>query len=400
MKHLNIVYPALLPALAMFLFGCNNPPKQPSNQQQVDSVKLKQDKLRLDEALKKLDVPSQIFNAPGDQLSLIKGKKGTVIFLTPNDLETEDGKAPGSKVVVELKEITNVSELARTNAQTVSNSRLLISGGAYYLNMTSDGKQLKIKAGKSLKIAFPRITDSSMTLFYGGRDSAGQMNWQPTNEPLSSKNGYSVDTRDTGDGKSIMVYNPKSYKLMGYVGSENTFRRDTATLNTMKRRRNDSLAEIRIKQEIQDSISREKMKPYIQSSQKLNENLYDITNIKTLGWINCDRLYPDAEKTNITYTIDPKDSITYARVYIVYRQINSVISYNFFNNESTGTRYLDGVPVGYQARMIAVAVRNDELLTSKMDMTVVKNQHSMIQWKKTTTEELNSYFDPNNNWGQ
>ena len=135
-------------------------------------------------------------------------------------------------------------------------------------------------------------------------------------------------------------------------------------------------------------------------TEKLNKNLYDITNIKQLGWINCDRFARLEQKTSITYTIDPKDSITYAHVYLVYKDINSVVDNVFYDTQTTGTRDFDNSPIGYKARLIAVTNRNGELLACKMDMTIANNQHTLIVWKKTTPEELNSYFDPGNNWGQ
>ena len=149
----------LLLVTILFLFGCNNPQKPATGN--TDSLKMKQDADNLNNILKKVDMPSQIFSAPGDQLSLVKGKKGTVIFLDPSDLETEDGGAPGKQVIVELKEMTTGADLARANAQTMSDGKLLVSGGAYYVNITSGGKQLKLKKDKDLKVAFPKFTDST-----------------------------------------------------------------------------------------------------------------------------------------------------------------------------------------------------------------------------------------------
>ncbi len=393
----------LLTAGSLFYVACNNTPKPSAVDHRADSLRMKQDAENLNETIKKMDVPSQLFSAPGNQLSLIRGKKGTVIFLTPGDLETEDGQAPGNNVIVELKEITNQADLTRANAQTISNGNLLVSGGAYYVNMTSGGRQLKLKKDKALKIAFPKITDSAMGLYYGQRESDGLINWQPTKELLTSKNGYSIDTKDTVGNKSIMVYNSDNYKLMGYFGDTGNFKRDTASLGVMKKKadviRKETLIKQRIQQYIQDSISFEKEKKYIIASKKLNESLYDITNIKKLGWINCDKLFPDVVRTNITYTINPKDSIAIAYVYLVYKDINTFINNMFNNRMESGTRYFENIPIGYQARLIAVANRNNELLTCKMDLTIVKDQHTLILWKKTTPEELNSYFDVKSNWG-
>ena len=179
------------------LVACNNNTNTTNNATGgTDTPGIRQQARQLNERLKKLDVPSQIFTAPADKLSMITGQKGTVVFITPDDLETESGGKPEKNIVVELKEITNQADLLRANARTTSNGQLLVSGGAYYLKMTSGDKQLRIKKDKTLKIAFPRISDSAMTLFYGERDSSEHMNWQPTQQKLTSKNGYSIDTAE------------------------------------------------------------------------------------------------------------------------------------------------------------------------------------------------------------
>ncbi len=394
----------VLSALAIFISACDSASVSSSGAEAVDSVRLLQDKANLDETLKRLDVPSQVFSAPGDQLSLIRGKKGTVIFLSPSDLETQDGQAPAANVIVELKELTNQEDLGRANAQTVSNGRLLISGGAYYINMKSDGKQLKLKKGKELKVAFPKISDSAMELFYGQRDSRGQMNWLPAEKQLVSRNGYNIDTRDTSGDRSIMVYNSRTFKLMGYVGNDSTYHRDTATLNVMKKQYRDSIAAERIRAYAQklfsDSVFKANQKPIVEAYTKLNEKLYDIANIRQLGWVNIDRYAESRTITSITYTINPKDSILVANIYLVYKDFNVTNTYFYYSGTDNGTRGLSGTPIGFKARFIAVSCRNGELLACKMDMTIQENQHTLIRWKKTTREELKGYFDVNNNWGQ
>lgn len=387
----------LLVAVILFLSSCGNAPQSADNARAADSIRAVNDERNLNETLKKLDVPLQVFSAPGNEVSLIRGKKGTVIFLSPTELQTEDGQPVSASIDVELKELNTQAELVRANAQTTSNGALLVSGGAYYINLTSGGKQLKIKEGKDLKVAFPRITDSTMKLFYGERDSMGMMNWLPTNEALTSKNGYSLDNSDTGDSKSIMVYNSKSFRLMGYVGNDSTLRKDTAALKTMKR---EAMATAYIEKRFKDSIYNATRKPIIEASNRLTKSLYDITNIKKLGWANIDNLEAITSRTNITYTIDPKDSVTVARIYLIYKDINSTRTEMYFNNEINGTRALNYIPVGFRVRLLAVTNRNDELLVCKMDLTTVNDQHTLIKWKKASPEELNSYFDVKNNWGQ
>ncbi|MDQ3072176.1 MAG: hypothetical protein M3Q97_02770 [Bacteroidota bacterium] len=75
--------------------------------------------------------------------------------------------------------------------------KILVTGGAYYLNMNSNGKQLKMKQGKGLEVEFPKLTENEMGLFLGERDSLGQINWTSTNETFKQK-----DTQVASDYES------------------------------------------------------------------------------------------------------------------------------------------------------------------------------------------------------
>ena len=99
----------------------------------------------------------------------------------PNNLELENGKALGKNLKIELKELTNQMDLFKNNTQTVSNGKLLVSGGSYFIDITSDAEKVKLKKDKTMEVEFPKITNKNMELFYGERDSLNQMNWVATN---------------------------------------------------------------------------------------------------------------------------------------------------------------------------------------------------------------------------
>jgi hypothetical protein len=180
-------FTGLLLYLSLVLFGCDNPEKRILENNQSNSLAPKQETGKLNDYLKKFEEPSQTFNISSLKPTQIKGKKGTMISINPADLETVDGKPVGKDIQIELKELTNQQQLLRTNAQTVSNGQLLVSGGAYFINMVSNGQQLKLKDGKSLGVAFPKLSEDEMALFYGQRDSLGQINWQKASETLKTK---------------------------------------------------------------------------------------------------------------------------------------------------------------------------------------------------------------------
>src|ERR1043165_7250771 len=100
--------PTILLLAAIFFLGSCDSPKGPIYQMLVD---IDTNATNLNNNLRELDVPSQTFLAPGDQVSLIRGRKGTAILVSPGDLETLDGQAPPAEILVELKELTTQAEL-------------------------------------------------------------------------------------------------------------------------------------------------------------------------------------------------------------------------------------------------------------------------------------------------
>ena len=159
------------------LAGCNNQDpkteKADNNQQQVDP---KQEFDKLNKSMQKFDESTQTFKEPANKLINVKGKQGTIIYINPADLETESGQPIGKEVTVELKELTNQQQLLRANAQTVSDGQLLVSGGAYFINVTSDGKKVKLKEGKTYSVQFSKLSTDEMSLYYGQRDSSDKTN--------------------------------------------------------------------------------------------------------------------------------------------------------------------------------------------------------------------------------
>ena len=134
----------LLLYLSLVLLACDNPDNKTSAKDQTNVSEHRQETRKLNDYLKMFEEPSQTFTVSSSKPAQVKGKKGTTVSINPSDLETVDGRPVGNNIQIELKELTNQQQLLRANAQTVSNGQLLVSGGAYFINMTSDGQQLKL----------------------------------------------------------------------------------------------------------------------------------------------------------------------------------------------------------------------------------------------------------------
>ena len=121
---------------------------------------------------------TQRYRVSAGKVSVVTADKGLRITVNPGKLEKENGEAPGEEILVDIIELTNPEELFKANATTVSNGRLLASGGCYYIGMTSGNSRLRVKKGEALQVEFPVLKQAEMELFYTERDPSGNMNWQ------------------------------------------------------------------------------------------------------------------------------------------------------------------------------------------------------------------------------
>ncbi len=132
-----------------------------------------------------IDAP-EVFIVPSKTIQTIEGKKGLRILVDAANLETVDGKLVTGDVIVNMKEMLNAADMIANNCPTVSNGKMLVSDGSYYVGMTCNGKELRVKKGRFVQVEFPRSGKTSMELFTGQRDASGMMNWVPINQKLQS----------------------------------------------------------------------------------------------------------------------------------------------------------------------------------------------------------------------
>lgn len=141
----------------------------------------------------------QSFQVAKDSVIEIIGEKGTIIRFNPNHLETKSSKPfIGDSLTVELIELTTKQDLLLVNAQTISNGKRLISGGAFKIDIKANGESLVLKAGKTIDAKFPKTSKvNNMKLFYGERDALNNMNWEPSNIKLVDKKYYAIGLKET-----------------------------------------------------------------------------------------------------------------------------------------------------------------------------------------------------------
>jgi hypothetical protein len=336
------------------LFGCNNAnPSSNENQVTNPSVEFKKLNTIMEGIFFK---SSQFFDEWANKPFKVNGEKGTILFINPNDLVTENGQPLGKTIQVELKELTNQSDMLKANASTVSNGRLLVSGGAYFIKLTSDNNILKLKEGKSLSVQFPKLTNKEMSLFYGERDSLGQLNWQEANQKF--------------ENKAIAKAKPKldtvSFGSDSFVPFDGTFMdgedvKDSRTPLTVAE------------------------KKLIVENRENAVHAYEIVKVKKLGWINCDRFYESNNNTKLELAFNEKDNIEIANVFLVFQELNSVIQSSYVKIGSNKfTPRFQNIPIGSKTKLIALSTKNGKTYSYNSYITIEANKTIQIDFKETT----------------
>ena len=348
-------------SVCLFVYSCEDPGKTKDDAEKNAAANDTAQIGKLNEALKKCEVAFQVFRVAADRPGVITGRRGTKISIRPSDLITESGKPLGENIEVELKELTNQGQLLRSNAQTVCDGKILVSGGAYFIGMTSNGERLKLKEGKSLSVQFPQLSDKEMALFYGERDNMGQMNWQRAPDTLKAAQQPPVASKikDTTYTSYITWDDDKKSdidKIADYVDSGYKPTPEEKEKNVKQR------------------------KNYV-----VSQKVYDEIGIGKLGWINCDRFLEVDKRTDLYAAFNPQDSVKNANVYLVFKDINSVIQGHYYSDKSP---QFANMPIGYKARLIAYTVKDEKVFAYSTDLTITKGQKLILNLKEVSDKDF------------
>jgi outer membrane protein assembly factor BamB len=121
-------------------------------------------------------------NAAGQTITTTKGTK---YYLPADAFVNIDGSAVTGDVSVHVKEVLTPQEMIFNDMPTVSNGRLLESGGEYKITAAQSSRELKLAPGKFLRIQMPDagVAMTGMQVFNGAADANGNVNWVANSNP-------------------------------------------------------------------------------------------------------------------------------------------------------------------------------------------------------------------------
>ncbi len=391
---------------------------------------------------------SQQFIASSKKISIITAAKGLKVTVDPKVLEKEDGSVVDGKIAVSIIELTTGEELFKSNAATMSDGRLLASGGSYFIGMECNGQKLRIKNNRSLQVEFPVIKQNEMELFYGERNEANDMNWVSAGISLEQKepeekieftnnNDYmdnfslpSFALTKEGNAKIFrtlddhVYYYEKLVTIKNLVDTINKHRtkiyidticmwpkqvtqllpgqridtnylyarygpRKQFILKTCKALEEENARKAQEKIQQQEAI--EKWQPKSLAGQL--QKYYTPTDIRYLGWINCDR-YQNNKPTDIELDLPitfDKGSIQY---FVIFKSFNGLIS-GTLNIIKDNKMSLGNLPANEPITLIAFTKNNGQIFHCKEEFVIQKNKIVKPDFKNISVEEMSKIFGTN-----
>jgi hypothetical protein len=121
---------------------------------------------------------TKVFKVDTKKDTVVVGNKGVMLHIPANSFDLPN---PNAEVKIEMKEYTSKADFFFSGLTTASNGQLLESGGTVYISATADGKEVKLKEGSKIELAFPNAKPKpDMQTFYGEKTADGTVNWLPT----------------------------------------------------------------------------------------------------------------------------------------------------------------------------------------------------------------------------
>lgn len=261
----------------------------------------------------------QEFSINTSKQNIITGKNGTSFTIPPNSLVDENGKVVEGQVTISISEFLNPADAAFNNLTTLSDGKMLESGGMFSIKANINGQELQLKKGTNVEVLMPTINmQNGMNLYTAVTNNEGIKEWKPTTVPFTPKdkkkivlpfvkldskylNELKVKIDDVEDKISYKYVLPKAYYKPANIGSKpkyvapnpniefSWFERTFYPENVLKRKLETLIAANQLKYENRLKIYMAKLKKYERNIEKykldsINYEVYEKQ--KLMDWAN------------------------------------------------------------------------------------------------------------------
>lgn len=162
---------------------------------------------------------SQLFRINPDRDTIIETRGGVVIAIPAASFEHTTGEGITGTFDLEMKEAMTAAEIMKAGLSTMSNDKLLETGGMFYINARQGTNNLIVNRSKPLSVNVPvNNGKNDMMLFQGERRADGSINWvdpKPMKRRLTTVDVLKLDFYPEHflDSLKAMGFNIKNKKL-------------------------------------------------------------------------------------------------------------------------------------------------------------------------------------------
>jgi hypothetical protein len=311
----------------------------------------------------------QYFPVSSNEVSVIEGKKGTLVYIPENSFHYSDGSPVSGDINIQMTEYYNLSEFIAAHLSTVSDGEVLISGGMINIKAFKDSSQVFLNKGKEMQLAFPRTFNGSFETFFGEMLPDSTMNWKPKIERPK------LPLFDHPD--SLGVYVTQDWQL-GITDR-------STSVEKMKKTIFDFYTDrfVELTQEQLENL--EKYRNDMDWSLYYQKNFSTLTTDR-LEWINCDRFLNDSSSKQVDYyvkTTDPKVQIK--NVFLVYRDLKSIIE---FSRREDKFQLRANLPMARPTWILATGFVNDKFYMCFKPVKPADKKTEVIELKEQPVSGL------------
>lgn len=355
----------LLPISILFLAGCSSEPttrlpEEPIEDQpleqlvhstlvahsvQADTVMVKKStpcNLSINQLKKRFKPGTQVFTWSAMADTLIRCKKGTVMYLPKGCLQLNGNLSP---VQVEIQEYYNFSDFISEELSTIAGNKLLETGGMVYVSIQQNGVDVELKKGGQYALYFPKQEENvsdSMQTFYGARNEAGMVTWRLKTKAWGTKEvGVAVQGTYTQQKGATVDFNQNKMDAMRIAFNEKAMDQiDEAELN------------------------------------------YYVLNVSGFGWINCDRFW-DAKEQLIDYVVSV-DGKSDMNINLIFKDVRSILP----AVKIDGNYVFRNVPVNSRVKLVGISYDGNQPAMSVVHTTISQQGYQLNGFRSFTLPEL------------
>lgn len=314
--------------------------------------------------------------------SQLVGTKGTKISIPENAFVNASGSSVSGNVTIEILEVMDQSSMIWYGLPTMSNGRILESGGELMVKAFANGQELGLANGIELEIEMPSDNNKpEMTLYYGmeTKTEIGDVNWL-LGDSLGYDDSISYDSIVYCD-TVYYSYQDSLFEPFSPQFNEGNYPPNSTFNYIMNNNLDTAWVEIWLNQYTTGF--------YLDcNNQTQNPDQGYEFDFGSLGWINCDFLYLPTGNTSGLDVITPTDFTGgNTEIYLHFSSVNAVADMEYTGSNLFETHY-NGIPVGMQLTIVAISELNGTYYSSITPITMTNNHSETITMTATTIADI------------